>query len=126
VYDAALHRDYAALRALGGPKFRTGIIGDEDPIGKWEIAFANGEPDPLPRLIRLLETTPGIGPDGSIVYPYIALKDAATWDAADEGLLLRLGFVGADIDAARLKGRYLDERVIFDSTGAWKAFAIGA
>ena len=114
------------MRGLAAPRFRSGLVGEKDPIARWQAAVDNGEPDPLPRLIRLLETTPGVTGDGSIVYPYLALKDATTWDDLDVGVLLGLGFTADDVEATMLKGRYLDERAVFDVDGAWKAFAIGA
>ena len=132
VYVAAFTHHYGALRGLvegdGTKRFRTGYVGG-GAVDRWKrealVEGAVGREDPLVRVVALLETTPGRAEDGSIVFPYLAVKDPETWDDADAAALAPLGFSSADVAQIKVKGRYLDEKLIFSSDGVWRAFAIG-
>ena len=129
VYDAALSHYFGAMRVLvrgdGTKRFRTGYTSG-NPVDRWKDAIETGTDDPLARMIALLETTPGVTGDGQVVYPYLALKDPKTWDAADDAAAMSLGFSAESIAATKLKGRYLDQRLVFGADGQWRAFDIGA
>lgn len=125
IYAAALVHDYDRLRTLVSKNFRSDLLGAADPVAGWQQAFLDGDPDPLARLVRLLETPPGQDDRGNIVYPYVAIKAPESWDGTDEGVLAGLGFDADTIAATKAKGRYLDERVVFLADGTWRAFAPG-
>lgn len=128
LYDASLRHYFGALRPLvagdGTRRFRTGYTTGE-AVERWKKAFANGSDDPLAHIVRLLESTPGRTAEGDIVYPYLAMKDPATWDANDDQAAAALGFSPESIAATKEKGRYLDLRLVFSADGVWRAFAIG-
>ena len=126
IYLAALRHDYRDLRAiLGDSRFRYGPLGEGKTVDRWKEEVTEGR-DPLARVVRLLEYAPGVSPKGTIVWPYVAVKDPATWDAADEAVLRELGFNDAQIAATRIKGRYLDDRLTFELDGTWTGFVNGA
>ena len=128
VYEASLRHYFGALRPLvagdGRRRFRTGYTTGE-VVERWKKAVADGSDDPLARIARLLESTPGRTVEGDVVYPYLAVKDPATWDAVDDQAAAALGFSPESIAATKDKGRYLDQRLVFSADGVWRAFAIG-
>ena len=128
VYAAALLHYFGALRPLvardGKSRFRTGYT-TGNAVDRWKRIIDDGNSDPLARMVALLESTPGVTNDGQVVYPYLALKDPATWDANDDAAAAALGFTPESIAATKAKGRYLDVRLVFGADGEWRAFDIG-
>jgi hypothetical protein len=126
IYEAAITHDYARLRdIIGDRRFRWGAIGERRPTEAWQKSFDEGGPDELARMAKMLEIPPGVNSRGEIVWPYVAVKDPATWDAEDEALLAKLGFNPEDIVQTKSKGRYVDFRLIIDQKGIWTTFAVG-
>ena len=126
VYQAAITHDYSRLaEIIGDNRFRWGFVGDRKPAEAWKAQFDSGNGDELARIAALLDTKPGVDDRGNTVWPYVSLKDPATWDAADEAELARLGFNPENILDTRAKGRYVDYRLVIDQTGQWTAFGVG-
>ncbi len=126
IYEAAIAHNYRRLAAIiGDNRFRWGFVGDRKPSDVWKTQFDEGRGDELARIVALLDTKPGVDENGNTVWPYLALKDPATWDAADELELTRLGFNPENILDTKAKGRYVDYRLIVDLTGRWTAFGVG-
>ena len=126
IYEAAIAHDYRRLAAIiGDNRFRWGFVGDRKPSDVWKTQFDDGRGDELARIAALFDTKPGVDENGNTIWPYLALKDPATWDAADELELTRLGFNPENILDTKAKGRYVDYRLIVDLTGRWTAFGVG-
>jgi hypothetical protein len=126
VYEAAISHNYGGLAQLiGDTRFRWGFVGQRKPGDVWRKQFEDGQGDELARIANLLDSKPGIDSRGNVVWPYVALKDPATWDATDEAELARLGFNPENISDTKAKGRYVDYRLVIDPTGQWTAFGVG-
>ena len=126
VYDAAVAHNYLRLaEIIGDNRFRWGFVGERKPADAWKAQFEEGRGDELARIAALLDTKPATDDRGNTVWPYVALKEPETWDAADEAELLRLGFNPENILDTKAKGRYVDYRLIIDPTGRWTAFGVG-
>jgi hypothetical protein len=125
VYEAAITHNYDRLRdIIGDRRFRWGFIGERKPTEAWQKEFDEGGADQLARIAQVLETPPGLDDRGEVVWPYLALKDPKDWTAEDEALLAKLGFNPEDIASTKVKGRYVDTRLIIDATGIWNTFAV--
>ncbi len=125
IYEAAITHNYDRLRdIIGDRRFRWGFIGERKPTEAWKKEFDEGGADQLALMAQILETPPGLDDRGQVVWPYLALKDPKDWTADDEALLAKLGFNPEDIASTKLKGRYVDTRLIIDATGVWNTFAV--
>jgi hypothetical protein len=126
IYEAAIIHDYDRLRdIIGDRRFRWGFIGQRRPAEEWKRKFDEEGIDELARMAAVLEIAPGIDSRGQVVWPYLALKPAEEWTPEDEVVLTKLGFNPEDIASTKLKGRYVDLRLIIDATGIWNTFAVG-
>jgi hypothetical protein len=126
IYQAAIARDYARLSiVIGDRKFRWGFVGQRRPAAQWQKDFAEGAGDQVKRIITLLETSPGVDSNGNTVWPYIAVKDPKEWTSADEALALKLGFLPDNIIETKLKGRYVDYRLVINTEGIWTGMYLG-
>lgn len=126
VYEAAISHNYTRLtEIIGDNRFRWGFVGERKPADAWKAQFDAGNGDELARIAAILDTKPAIDERGNTVWPYMSLKDPATWDAADEAELARLGFNPENILDTKAKGRYVDYRLVIDPTGQWTAFGVG-
>jgi hypothetical protein len=126
IYKSAIARDYARLSTvIGDRKFRWGFVGQRRPAAQWQKDFAEGKNDQVKRIIALLETSPGIDSNGNTVWPYIAVKDPKEWNAQDEDLALELGFLPVNIIETKLKGRYVDYRLVISAEGIWTGMFLG-
>lgn len=129
IYAAIGSGDDEALRTvIKAGSLRVNVVppGDGDLVQRMRAAASAGESDPLMAIRRLLEAPAGLAADGSVVWPGVAVKQPALWDAADEATLAELGFDQSQIAATRAKGTYLDERVVIAADGRWTGFRIGA
>lgn len=126
IYDAAIVRDYAAIKAIiGDRRFRWGFVGQRRPADQWQKEFDEGGADALGRMIALLDIAPTVDKRGNTVWPYLATKDPAEWNEQDLLLLATLGFRPEDVEATRFKGVYKDYRLIIGPDGVWTAFGVG-
>ena len=126
IYDAAIIHDYVRLaEIIGENRFRWGFVGDRRPGEAWKAQFDAGKGDELARIVALLDAPAAVDDRGNTVWPYLAIKDPATWDADDEAQLARLGFNPENIIDTKAKGRYVDYRLVIDPTGRWTAFGVG-
>lgn len=126
IYDAAIVRDYATIKAIiGERRFRWGFVGQRRPAEEWQKEFDEGGADALARMIALLDLAPTVDKRGNTVWPYLATKDPAEWDDKDLLVLATLGFRPEDIEATRSKGVYKDYRLIIGPDGIWTAFGVG-
>lgn len=126
IYDAAIVRDYAAIKAIiGDRRFRWGFVGQRRPADQWQKEFDEGGADALGRMIALLDIAPTVDKRGNTVWPYLATKDPAEWNEQDLLLLATLGFRTEDVEATRFKGVYKDYRLIISPDGVWTAFGVG-
>ena len=126
IYDAAIVRDYAAIKAIiGERRFRWGFVGQRRPADQWQKEFDEGGADALGRMIALLDIAPTVDKRGNTVWPYLASKDPAEWNEQDLLVLATLGFRPDDIEATRFKGVYKDYRLIIGPDGVWTAFGVG-
>lgn len=126
IYDAAIVRDYPAIKAIiGDRRFRWGFVGQRRPANQWQKEFDEGGADALGRMIALLDTAPTVDKRGNTVWPYLATKDPAEWNEQDLLVLATLGFRPEDIEATRFKGVYKDYRLIIGPDGVWTAFGVG-
>lgn len=126
IYDAAIVRDYAAIKAIiGKRRFRWGFVGQRRPADQWQKEFDEGGADVLARMVALLDLAPTVDKRGNTVWPYLAAKDPAEWDEQDLLVLSTLGFRPEDIEATRFKGVYKDYRLIIGPDGIWTAFGVG-
>ena len=126
IYDAAVMRDYARIKAIiGDRRFRWGFVGQRRPAEEWQKEFDEGGPDALAQMIALLELPPTIDRRGNTVWPYLATKDPAEWSEQDLTALASLGFRPEDIAATKFKGIYKDFRLIIGPDGTWTAFGVG-
>ncbi len=126
IYDAAIVRDYATIKAIiGDRRFRWGFVGERRPAEQWQKEFDEGGPDALARMVTLLDLAPTVDKRGNTVWPYLATKDPAEWNEQDLLALATLGFRPEDIEATRFKGVYKDFRLIIGPDGIWTAFGVG-
>ena len=126
IYDAAIVRDYDAIKAIiGKRRFRWGFVGQRRPADQWQKEFDEGGADALARMIALLDVAPTVDKRGNTVWPYLATKDPAEWNEQDLLVLATLGFRTEDIEATRFKGVYKDYRLIIGPDGVWTAFGVG-
>lgn len=126
IYDAAVMRDYARIKAIiGDRRFRWGFVGQRRPAEEWQKEFDEGGPDALAQMIALLELPPTIDRRGNTVWPYLATKDPDEWNEQDLTALASLGFRPEDIAATKFKGIYKDFRLIIGPDGTWTAFGVG-
>ena len=126
IYDAAIVRDYAAIKAIiGQRRFRWGFVGQRRPADQWQKEFDEGGADVLARMVALLDLAPTVDKRGNTVWPYLAAKDPAEWNEQDLLVLATLGFRPEDIEATRFKGVYKDYRLIIGPDGIWTAFGVG-
>jgi hypothetical protein len=126
IYEAAIGRDYARLSTvIGDRRFRWGFVGERRPAAQWQKDFGEGNGDQVRRIITLLETTPGLDDQGNTVWPYIAVKDPKDWTTEDEALALKLGFQPENVLETRIKGRYVDYRLVIDAAGLWTGMYLG-
>ncbi len=126
IYDAAIVRDYAAIKAIiGERRFRWGFVGQRRPAEEWQKEFDEGGADALARMVALLDLAPTVDKRGNTVWPYLATKDPADWNEQDLLVLATLGFRPEDIEATRFKGVYKDYRLIIGPNGNWTAFGVG-
>lgn len=126
IYDAAIVRDYATIKAIiGDRRFRWGFVGQRRPAEEWQKEFDEGGPDALARMIALLDLPPTVDKRGNTVWPYLATKDPAEWNDQDMVTLAGLGYRPEDIEATRVKGIYKDFRLIIGPDGIWTAFGVG-
>ncbi len=126
IYDAAIVRDYAAIKAIiGDRRFRWGFVGQRRPAEEWQKEFDEGGADALGRMVALLDLAPTVDKRGNTVWPYLATKDPAEWNEQDLLVLATLGFRPEDIEATRFKGVYKDYRLIIGPNGNWTAFGVG-
>ena len=126
IYDAAIVRDYAAIKAIiGKRRFRWGFVGQRRPADQWQKEFDEGGDDSLARMVALLDLAPTVDKRGNTVWPYLATKDPAEWNDQDLLVLATLGFRPEDIEATRFKGVYKDYRLIIGPDGVWTAFGVG-
>ena len=127
IYGAAVRRDYAVLEEIiGDRKFRWGFVGQRRPAAQWQKDYREGINDEVKRLIALLETVPGKDERGNTVWPAIAVKDPAEWTLADEAVARQLGFQTENIAQTKIKGKYVDFRLVIDAAGVWTGMYIGA
>ena len=127
VYEAAIVHDYGRLRdIIGDRRFRWGFVGQHGPTEAWKAQFDAGKGDELARIAALLESPPAMEGTGGYVWPYLAVKDPATWTPADEEFLrTKLGFNEENVAQTKLKGRYVDYKLRITSDGLWTAFGLG-
>ncbi len=126
IYDAAIVRDYATIKAIiGDRRFRWGFVGQRRPADQWQKEFDEGGPDALSRMIALLDLPPTVDKRGNTVWPYLATMDPAEWNDQDLVVLATLGFRPEDIEATKFKGVYKDYRLIIGPDGIWTAFGVG-
>jgi hypothetical protein len=126
IYEASIGRDYARLSVvIGDRRFRWGFVGQRRPAAQWQKDFGEGNGDQVRRIITLLETAPGLDDKGNTVWPYIAVKDPKEWTAEDDTLALKLGFQPENVLETKIKGRYVDYRLVIDATGIWTGFYVG-
>ncbi len=126
IYAAAIIHNYDALRdIIGDRRFRWGFIGERGPTKAWKEQFDAGGIDELARIAKVLELAPAKDARGGTVWPAVALKDPKEWTLEDEAVLAQLGFNPEDIDQTRLKGRYVDIKLVIDANGLWTAFGVG-
>jgi hypothetical protein len=126
IYLASIGRDYARLSVvIGDRRFRWGFVGQRRPAAQWQKDFSEGNGDQVRRIITLLETTPAIDDKGNTVWPYIAVKDPTEWTPEDEALALKLGFQPENVLETKVKGRYVDYRLVIDPTGIWTGMYLG-
>jgi hypothetical protein len=126
IYAAAIIHNYDGLRdIIGDRRFRWGTLGERGPTKAWKEEFDTGGPDQLARMALVLEMAPGKDARGGTVWPAVALKDPKDWTLEDEAVLAKLGFNPEDIDQTRLKGRYVDLKLVIDANGIWTAFGVG-
>ena len=127
IYEAAFTHDYERLKAIiGDRRFRWGFVGDRGPADAWKVQFDEGKGDELARMANLLETPPGIDPQGNAVWPYLSIKDPKTWTEQDRALLsAKLGFNAENIAQTMAKGRYVDYKLQINAEGLWTAFGVG-
>ena len=126
IYDAAIIREYATIKAIiGDRRFRGGFVGQRRPAEEWQKEFDEGGPDALARMVALLDLPPTVDKRGNTVWPYLATKDPAEWNDEDLIVLAGLGFRPEDIEATRFKGIYKDFRLIIGPDGIWTAFGVG-
>ncbi len=117
-----------ALRALIiKGKLRATVVGpgNSDLVTRMRAEAASGVGTPMADIRRLLEAPATTTEDGSVVWPGVAVKDPATWDSADEGVLATLGFSPEAIAATKAKGKYVDERIVISADGIWTGFLVG-
>jgi len=129
IYAAIGSGDDEALRSvMKAGSLRVNVVppGDGDLVDRMRATAAAGDGDPLMAIRRILEAPAALDADGSVVWPGVAVKQPALWDAADEATLTGLGFDPAQIAATRAKGKYLDERIVIAADGRWTGFRIGA
>lgn len=125
IHEAAYRRDYASLAGIiGDRRFRWGFVGEKKPAEQWEKDFSEGKSDEVARMLALLELPPAVDSRGNTVWPGLAIVDPAEWTTDDEAALARLGFNPENIIDTKIKGRYVDYRLIIDSNGNWTAFGI--
>jgi hypothetical protein len=126
IYQAAISRDYTKIETIiGDRRFRWGFIGQRGPAAQWRTDYAEGRDDQIKRIIRLLETKPLVDERGNTVWPYLALKDPIDWSAEDDALAATLGFQPENIADTKLKGKYLDYRLVVDAQGIWTGLYLG-
>jgi hypothetical protein len=126
IYAAAIIHNYDGLRdIIGDRRFRWGTLGERGPTKAWKEEFDAGGVDQLARMALVLEMAPGKDARGGTVWPAVALKDPKEWTLEDEAVLAKLGFNPEDIDQTRLKGRYVDLKLVIDAKGIWTAFGVG-
>ncbi len=126
IYDAAIVRDYAAIKAIiGERRFRWGFVGQRRPADEWQKEFDEGGADALAQMVALLDLAPTVDKRGNTVWPYLATKDPAEWNEQDLLVLATLGFRPEDVEATRFKGIYKDFRLIIGPDGIWTAFGVG-
>jgi hypothetical protein len=126
IYNAAITHNYDGLRdIIGDRRFRWGFLGERGPTKAWKEQFDAGGTDELARIAKLLEIAPGKDARGGTVWPAVALKDPLEWTLDDEAVLAKLGFNPEDIDQTRVKGRYVDYKLVIDANGVWTVFGVG-
>ena len=127
IYEAAIAHNYFELKAIiGDRRFRWGFVGERGPAEAWKLQFEEGRGDELARIVTLLEIPPGIDTQGNAVWPYLSLKDPATWTADDQAILSsKLGFNAENIAQTMSKGRYIDYKLQINPEGLWTVFGVG-
>lgn len=125
IHEAAYQRNYGRLRdIIGDRRFRWGFVGEKQPAEQWENDFVEGKSDEVARILLLLELPPAVDSRGNTIWPGLAIVDPAEWTADDEAALARLGFNPENITDTKIKGRYVDYRLVIDPNGTWTAFGI--
>ena len=128
IYEAIGRGDDESLRALIiRGRLRANVVspGNDDLVTRMRAEAADGTGTPLADIRRILETPAAVTADGAVVWPGVAVKEPATWDAADEEVLRALGFGPDAIAATRAKGKYVDERIVISAEGTWTGFLVG-
>ena len=126
IYRAAITRDYERLAIIiGDRKFRWGFVGQRKPAAQWQQDFIAGTDDQVQRIIMLLETPPAVDDRGNTIWPGIATKDPKEWTIDDDAVAASLGFQPENIMETKLKGRYVDYRLVIDAEGIWTGMYLG-
>lgn len=120
--------DDTALQAIiDSGALRTNVVqpGSDKLVVRLRAQAADGDGDSLLDIHRVLELPSAMDSAGNVVWPAVAVKDPTLWDSSDEAMLSALGFSPDDIAASRLKGRYLDKRIVISAAGEWTSYRIG-
>ncbi len=126
IYRAAITRDYERLAIIiGDRKFRWGFVGQRKPAAQWQQDYNDGVDDQVKRIITLLETPPGVDDRGNTLWPRIAMKKPEDWTIDDDAVAASLGFQPENIMETKLKGRYVDYRLVIDAEGIWTGMYLG-
>lgn len=130
IWDAALARDFGALRSLMPEDFGYSFGEDGGADGAIEMLRRmeqRGE-DPFGLILRLLGFEPGevrAASAGSLWYwPGVSAKAADEWTEEDEATLRRLG-TREDIERWRAFGAYTGWRLGIAPDGTWRFFIVG-
>lgn len=126
IYRAAITRDYERLaNIIGDRKFRWGFVGERKPAAQWQLDYNEGRDDQVLRIIQLLETPPAVDDRGNTIWPGIAAKKPEDWTIEDDAVAASLGFQPENIMETKLKGRYVDYRLVIDAEGIWTGMYLG-
>jgi hypothetical protein len=126
IYRAATTRDYERLAIIiGDRRFKWGFVGERKPAEQWQQDYIAGTDDQVKRIIALLETPPSLDGRGNTVWPGIATKDPKEWTIEDDAVAASLGFQPENIMETKLKGRYVDYRLVIDAEGIWTGMYLG-